>query len=262
MAKEIAFNPFVLSLKMTEFEIQEQDGAPLIGFQEFFINFQTVSLLHRAYVFKEIRFALPFVSIKVAKDGHVNLTDLLPPEEAAASSLPPEDSHSPKGLPAIQIEHFEIAQGIVEFQDASKPQAVSIDVVPINLMLNNFYTKQGGDNRYAFTAELDKDEILSNPSRRRGRFPSAASRSRRSFNMSRINFTSTFPPGPSGRLAATASLQAHRSTSKCRTPCFTSPTSASSNEAILFPSSRYTHCSWMASMLISGSGGSRLKALL
>jgi uncharacterized protein involved in outer membrane biogenesis len=160
MAKEIAFNPFVLSLKMTEFEIQEQDGAPLIGFQEFFINFQTVSLLHRAYVFKEIRFALPFVSIKVAKDGHVNLTDLLPPEEAAASSLPPEDSHSPKGLPAIQIEHFEIAQGIVEFQDASKPQAVSIDVVPINLMLNNFYTKQGGDNRYAFTAELDKDEIL------------------------------------------------------------------------------------------------------
>jgi hypothetical protein len=159
-AKEIAFNPFVLSLKMTEFEIQEQDGAPLIGFQEFFINFQTVSLLRRAYVFKEIRFALPFVSIKVAKDGHVNLTDLLPPEEAAASSLPPEDSQSPKGLPAIQIEHFEIAQGIVEFQDASKPQAVSIDVVPINLMLNNFYTKQGGDNSYAFTAELDKNEIL------------------------------------------------------------------------------------------------------
>lgn len=90
--KEIAFNPFVLSLKMTEFEIQEQDGTPLMGFQEFFFNFQSVSLLRRAYVFKEIRFALPFVSIKVAKDGHANLTDLLPPEEAAASSPPHEDS--------------------------------------------------------------------------------------------------------------------------------------------------------------------------
>ena len=37
-AKEIEFNPFVLSLKMTEFEIQEQDATPIIGFQEFFIN--------------------------------------------------------------------------------------------------------------------------------------------------------------------------------------------------------------------------------
>ena len=159
-AKEIAFNPFVLSLKLSEFEIQEENGTPLIGFQEFFINFQTISLLRRAYVFKEIRFALPFVSIKVAKDGHVNLTDLLPLEEAAAPSAPPKNSEAPAELPAIEIGHFEIAQGIVEFRDESKPQAVSIDVVPINLTLNNFYTKRGGDNSYAFTAELDKNEIL------------------------------------------------------------------------------------------------------
>ena len=85
-AKEIAFNPFVLSLKLSEFEIQEENGTPLIGFQEFFINFQTISLLRRAYVFKEIRFALPFDSIKVAKDGHDKLTDLLPLEEAADRS--------------------------------------------------------------------------------------------------------------------------------------------------------------------------------
>ena len=37
---------------------------------------------------------------------------------------------------------------------------VSIDVVPINFMLNNFHTKRGGDNTYAFSAELGKDEIL------------------------------------------------------------------------------------------------------
>ena len=71
--KDVEFNPFVLSLKMTEFEIQEQDSTPLIGFQEFFINFQTSSIFHRAYVFDEIRFALPYVSVKVGKDGHVNL---------------------------------------------------------------------------------------------------------------------------------------------------------------------------------------------
>jgi hypothetical protein len=178
---KVEFNPFVLSLKVTEFEIQEKDHTPLLGFHEFFINFQTVSLLRRAYVFDEIRFALPFVSVKVAKDGKVNLTDLLAREETAKASEDPEQStahpeqtHKETSqpskvqgqseahgeLPAIEIGRFQIAQGIVEFHDASKPSAVSIDVVPINLVLSNFHTKPGGDNTYSFIAELGKDEIL------------------------------------------------------------------------------------------------------
>jgi uncharacterized protein involved in outer membrane biogenesis len=174
-AKEVEFNPFVLSLKMTEFEIQEQDATPIIGFQEFFINFQTSSLFRRAYVFDEIRFAVPYVSVKVGKDGHVNLADLVPPkktadspggetpvpaEPTATSPGPAAGSESPAKFPAIEIQHFEIAQGIVEFRDASKPSAVSIDVVPINLVLNNFHTRPGGDNTYSFIAELGKNEIL------------------------------------------------------------------------------------------------------
>jgi hypothetical protein len=176
---KVEFNPFVLSLKLTDFEIREKDHTPLLGFQEFFMNFQTVSLLRRAYVFDEIRFALPFVSVRVAKDGKVNLTELLAREETAMASEEAEEprpdhtkkeasqpsevqaqSEAPAELPAIEIGRFQIAQGIVEFHDASKPSAVSIDVVPINLVLSNFHTKPGGDNTYSFIAELGKDEIL------------------------------------------------------------------------------------------------------
>jgi len=163
-AKEIEFNPFVLSLKMTEFEIQEQDATPIIGFQEFFINFQTSSLFRRAYVFDEIRFATPYVSIKVGKDGHVNLAELSPPKEADVPAAPPAPaeggSQPPAGLPAIEIGHFELLQGIIEFHDASRPHPVSIDVVPINFVLDNFHTRSGGDNSYAFAAELGEGEIL------------------------------------------------------------------------------------------------------
>ena len=166
--KEVAFNPFVLSLKLTEFEIQDHDHTPLLGFQEFFINFQTVSLFRWAYVFDEIRFAVPYVSIKVGKDGHVNLTDLVPSGEASESSEQPSPPspdtpphrEAPAQVPAIEIEHFEVSQGIVEFRDASKPSVVAIDVVPINLVLKNFHTRPGGDNTYAFTAEVGKDEFL------------------------------------------------------------------------------------------------------
>ncbi len=160
VVKEVEFNPFVLALRLTGFEIQEKDGTPLIGFEEFFINLQAVSVIRRAYVFDTIRFTMPFVSVKVAKDGHVNLTDLVPPDESVASS-PASDLNKPKGeIPAVQIAHFEIAQGIVEFRDESKPKPISIDIVPIGIVLKNFYTKPGGDNTYAFTAELGKGETL------------------------------------------------------------------------------------------------------
>jgi len=161
MVKDVEFNPFVLSLRMTEFEIQEQDKTPIIGFQEFFVNLQTSSVFRGAYVFDEIRFAVPYVSLKVGKDGHVNLAELTPPKEADNRPPgPPATSEPPAALPAVEIGHFQIAQGIVEFRDESKPHAVSIDVVPINLVLKNFHTKPGGDNRYSFVAELGKDEVL------------------------------------------------------------------------------------------------------
>jgi uncharacterized protein involved in outer membrane biogenesis len=176
LVKEVEFNPFVLSLKLTEFEIQEPDSTPLIGFQEFFVNFQTSSIFRRAYVFDQIRFAIPFASVKVMKDGRVNLADLASPADPAAhpqsakdagqqpskdtDQKPAKNADQPKELPAIQIGRFEIAQGVVEFRDESKPKPVSIDIVPINLILRNFYTKPGGDNAYAFKAELGKNEVL------------------------------------------------------------------------------------------------------
>ena len=160
LVKEVEFNPFVLSLKLTEFEIQEPDSTPLLGFQEFFINFQTSSIFRRAYTFDQIRFAIPYVSVKVKQDGHVNLTELVPPADPAAPPPPAKGADQPAGLPAIQIGRFEIAQGIVEFRDESKRRPVSVDIVPINLILNNFHTKPGGDNTYSFIAELGKDEVL------------------------------------------------------------------------------------------------------
>ena len=177
LVKEVEFNPFVLSLKLTEFEIQEPDNTPILGFQEFFINFQTSSIFRMAYTFDEIRFSIPFVAVKVKKDGRVNLTELARPREQPAppqkdQAAPPQvdqvaspkaekGADQPASLPAIQIARFEIAQGVVEYRDESKARPVSIDIVPINLILNNFHTKVGGDDAtLAFVAELGKNEVL------------------------------------------------------------------------------------------------------
>lgn len=157
---DVEVNPFALSLRLIGFEIRELDQSPVIGFEELFINFQAISLLRRAYVFDSIRLVLPFVSAKVSKEGRLNLLDLLPPDKEPQPAAPPQAEKTPSQVPAVEIREFEIAQGVVEFRDDSKPKPYALDIVPIHIALKNFYTKPGGDNSYAFTAELGKGETL------------------------------------------------------------------------------------------------------
>jgi Domain of Unknown Function (DUF748) len=161
LVKKVELNPFALSLRLTGFEIRETDQSALLGFEEFYVNLQASSLIRRAYVFDTIRFTMPYVSARVFKDGHMNLADLVPQDNGSQQSVPPQAEKTPAGLPAVEIGEFEISQAIVEFRDESKHKPYVLDIVPIHIVLKNFHTKPGGDNSYAFTAELDKGETLS-----------------------------------------------------------------------------------------------------
>ena len=157
---DVEVNPFALSLRVTGFDIREVDQSPVIGFEEFFINLQAISLFHQAYVFDSIRLVLPYVSAKVSKEGRLNLLDLLPPDKEPKPSAPPPEEKAPSPIPAIEIRDLEIAQGVIEFRDDSKPTPYALDIVPIHIALKNFYTRPGGEDKYVFTAELGKGETL------------------------------------------------------------------------------------------------------
>ena len=161
LVKEVELNPFVLSLRMTGLEIRELDQSALLGFDEFFVNLQASSLIRRAYVFDTIRLTVPYLSARISRNGRMNLAELMPPGETTQPDAPQQVENSHAGMPAIEIGEFEIAQGVVEFRDESKPKPYVLDIVPIHIMLKNFHTKPGGDNLYAFTAELSKGEALS-----------------------------------------------------------------------------------------------------
>ena len=161
LVKEVELNPFTLSLRLTGFEIREADQSALLGFDEFFIDLQASSLIRRAYVFDTIRLTMPYVSARVSKDGRMNLAEFVPPDGGPQPAAPPQAEKTPAEIPAVEIGEFEIVQGVVEFRDESKPKPYVLDIVPIRIVLKNFHTKPGGDNAYAFTAELGKGETLS-----------------------------------------------------------------------------------------------------
>ncbi|HMJ49868.1 MAG TPA: hypothetical protein VK440_04785, partial [Burkholderiales bacterium] len=47
---EITFNPFTLSLRATNFSLEEMDGKPVIGFRDATVDLAWCSLLRRAWI--------------------------------------------------------------------------------------------------------------------------------------------------------------------------------------------------------------------
>ncbi|MEQ1795529.1 MAG: DUF748 domain-containing protein [Nitrospira sp.] len=161
VVREIALNPFTLALTIDGLEIREADQTPILGFEQFVVNLGAKTLLLQTYAFDEIHLVMPFVSMKVDRAGKMNLLGLVPPSDP--TEAPSAEAQAPAARGAVmplEIGLLKIEQGIVEFRDESKPKPFEMTIVPIHISLRNFSTVQGGENAYAFTAEVGKRETL------------------------------------------------------------------------------------------------------
>lgn len=156
--REVAVNPLTLSLRLGGLEVRDQHQAPIIGCEELFVNLHGTTLFLRTIGFDEIRLVMPYVAVHIDRQGRLNLLDLVPPADKDAQR--PTSSEAAKTTPSmpIVIDDLRIDRGIVEFRDESKPTPVAVDVVPVQIALRNFSTVTGGENAYAFTAEIGKGE--------------------------------------------------------------------------------------------------------
>ncbi len=163
--REASFNPFLFKLNVKGLSIEEYDGSPLAGFDDLFVDFEALSSLkNKAYTFSHIRLGLPHGLAVVRADGSLNLADVgLPPDK---NMTPPEaepsngSSEEPAGLPPVVIEQIQIQQGMLEFQDLSRPTPFVAHIVPINLTLEHFSTQKGQINPYSLSAELSDGERI------------------------------------------------------------------------------------------------------
>jgi len=161
--QKAAFNPFLFKLQIKGFAIQEAFGSPLAGFDELFVDFEALSSLkNQAYTFARIRLRLPHGLAIVRQDGSLNLADLgkASDRDSPADEAEPTPSGESAGLPPVIIQNIQIQQGMVEFQDISRPTPFVADIVPINLTLENFSTQKGQENPYSLSAELSDGERI------------------------------------------------------------------------------------------------------
>jgi uncharacterized protein involved in outer membrane biogenesis len=163
--QEATFNPFLFKLNIKGLSVQETDGSPLAGFDELFVDFEALSSVSKQiYTFAQIRLWLPYGLAIVRSDGSLNLADLGKFSEGDSSadedSPPDASSADGDGLPPVFIEHFEIHQGMVEFQDRSIPIPFVAHIVPINYTFEHLSTEKGHANPYSLSAERGAGEKI------------------------------------------------------------------------------------------------------
>ncbi len=152
----IRINPFLLQLEIKNFSLSDPGGDKLLGFERFFVEFEMSSIWHRAYTFGNIDIASPFVNAVVARDGRLNLLQLRPkpappkPETAAKNSEP---------IPPVRIRSFKVSQGLVTYDDRSRPSRFAAQLQPINFELHDFTTGVDG-GRFTFSGATKLGERL------------------------------------------------------------------------------------------------------
>ncbi len=141
---EIRFNPFLFHLEIKDFSLATPSGEKLLGFRRLFVGFELSSIWHLAYSFANIEIDAPFVNALVAPDGSLNLL-LLRPRAAAARS---QDKNT--SLPRIRIDSFKVSDGLVAYEDRSRPSPFTARLEPINFELVRFITGVEG-GRFTFS---------------------------------------------------------------------------------------------------------------
>jgi hypothetical protein len=149
---EIRFNPFTLVMEVRDFRLAEANDAPLAGFARLRLDAELRSLIYRAWTFREIRFDGPELYLRVLPDGSLNLAHLAPATPQAAAPA------APSAPPRVRIQVFGVHQGVLHYQDLSRPEPFAATLAPIEFDLSDFRTARDFENRYRFSATTVRGE--------------------------------------------------------------------------------------------------------
>ena len=141
--EKIEINPFVLSLKIQQLELDNPQGKPTARIAEIYTNFQLSSLFRLALTFDEIRLSSPELFITRDKTGNMDFSYLLVSDEAPndikSSKEDLGDEHDAELLPTL-IYQFSIHEWVVNWSDDMPITPIQTTFGPITIDVNELNT--------------------------------------------------------------------------------------------------------------------------
>lgn len=147
---QVQFNPFSLSLQITQVQLSEDNGDPIGRFNYLLVNAEISSLFTGSYNFKKIQLNGPNVHMIVDAQGKLNLN--------FAEFNSPDQPKTTAPLPAIRIGELQLNNGQVHLEDHTRPTTFSTDFAPIQFTLKDFRTQPNYGNAFHFVGSSEAGE--------------------------------------------------------------------------------------------------------
>jgi uncharacterized protein involved in outer membrane biogenesis len=142
--QEVKLNPYALSFTLRGFSLTETNGDEFISLGELYVNFESVSLLKRGFVFKEISIKKPSANVVRLVDGTFNFANLLTNAPPAKASPKPSQP-----LPLVMIDEVKVEDGQLAFTDLDRKKPFHRQLGPINVNLTKFTTRPKEGSPYS-----------------------------------------------------------------------------------------------------------------
>ncbi len=168
---KVRINPFLLTVEVDRFSLQQADGSPLVAFERFFLDLETSSLFQGAVVLRQLDLDKPEIHLVVEPDGSNNFDKL-----AARPAQTPEPKKSAaKFLPFI-LQSAVVREGQMALVDKRQNIPAEFALHGLNLNLQDVSTvkEHKGTYRLATTTEDGgsvqwEGEITLSPLRTKGK---------------------------------------------------------------------------------------------
>ena len=151
---DVDVNPFMLSLRIGGYELDDPAGAPTVRGEEIFINFQLSSLFRWTWTFDEFRITGPEFFVARYKNGSLNLAYLFD----STNGNGPNDSsevENDSSLTRLLVFKFAINDCAVNWTDEVPVEPVETRFGPINIEIAELNTlpQRSGQQTVIITTE-------------------------------------------------------------------------------------------------------------
>ncbi|MFA5461661.1 MAG: DUF748 domain-containing protein [Sulfurimonas sp.] len=150
--KDISFNPYLFKINLSDVELKDNGHKHLASFSSLYIDLKFLSLLRGAIHIKEMSLKNPQISLLYDKDKIFNFSKLAKQSNKDESST----TNKSADIPRVIVDNFTLSNGIVRYEDFTKPKKFEFMVDTINFKLTDIDTNDftSSNAKFRFNSNL------------------------------------------------------------------------------------------------------------
>ncbi len=151
----VRINPFLFTLELERFRLEQTDGLPLLAFDRLFLDLESASLWRWAFVVRELNLDGPEIHLVIESDGSMNFAQLATPAPQNPAAAPSESAPL-----SFLLENAVIQGGRVALVDKRQSSPAQFTLQGLDLRVKDLSTISDLPGTYHLAAATEGEESL------------------------------------------------------------------------------------------------------